>query len=74
MPAPMNRQRRLHPGNVFLAKVYSNLMLPGADGSLQPVDGVDVIETDDGRIAVKDAADAAAMSILTGKGTRLLHR
>lgn len=38
------------------ALVYWNLMLPGADGSPQPVDGVDIIEfTDDGRIAVKDA-------------------
>lgn len=38
------------------ALVYWKLMLPGADGSPQRVDGVDIIEfTDDGRIAVKDA-------------------
>lgn len=38
------------------ALVYWSLMLPGADGSPQQVDGVDIIEfTDDGRIAVKDA-------------------
>ncbi len=38
------------------ALVYWSLMLPGADGSPQQVDGVDIIEfTDDGRIAGKDA-------------------
>ncbi|MDE0157098.1 MAG: nuclear transport factor 2 family protein [Gammaproteobacteria bacterium] len=38
------------------ALVYWNLVLPGADGSPQRVDGVDIIEfTGDGRISVKDA-------------------
>ena len=38
------------------ALVYWKLSLPGADGSYNQVDGVDIIIfTDDGRIAVKDA-------------------
>ena len=38
------------------ALVYWSLKLPGADGALNRVDGLDIIIfTDDGRIAVKDA-------------------
>ena len=38
------------------ALVYWSLKLPGADGALKQVDGVDIITfTDDGRIALKDA-------------------
>ena len=38
------------------ALVYWSLKLPGADGVLNQVDGVDVITfTDDGRVALKDA-------------------